>query len=219
MPSLTRYLIVIALLTGAMLFAALHEREPVVLKPATTSEAASRQPPSTSTNTLDEPQVITGRWPTTTASLPTPPPMTKPPQDRASAASLPPDRPENPERTNRQTPGIGEREQHLDDALAQQGYDASWALAKEDSLRHTLQGAAEGYLQIGAVTCRTTFCRIEIDHDSVADQARFIAAMASRPDFVPDGESRHLHQETTVDGKARLRFYLAREGAALPLRG
>ncbi|MEM1229897.1 MAG: hypothetical protein AAGI15_05120 [Pseudomonadota bacterium] len=223
MPSLTRYLIVIAALTAAMLYAALHERNQAQPDPASHDTAAPAHKHSPAPSAPAQAEATTTGIATVVAS---PKPSTRPTAEQeakpvpgtTTTASLAPERPDDQDRADRQPSAPGAREQQLDDALARQALDAPWALAMEDSLRQTLEGASQDYLQIGAITCRTTFCRIEVDHDSEAAQAGFIANLARRPDFVPDGESRHLHQETTVDGKLRLRFYLAREGAALPLR-
>lgn len=109
-----------------------------------------------------------------------------------------------------------ERIGELDALLAQEAYDQVWALSREQTLRRALDDAGDDHLQITDVACRSTLCRIDISHDHIDAEQKFIQKMSVQPGFVPDGETRVLHREMTVDGKSRIRFYLARKGSTLP---
>lgn len=87
--------------------------------------------------------------------------------------------------------------------------DEAWASRREEELESALRGElGSGYLR--DAQCRSSFCRVEIEHPDGSSLDLLVLEMMTKPAF--SGRRAHLQMDAET---GRMTVYLAREGARL----
>lgn len=105
----------------------------------------------------------------------------------------------------------------LQEQFYTEAYDEVWAAKTEQHLRGLFSKKQASGNQIEQAACRSTFCRIDVSHDSVETEREFIAAFAVSGQFIDDSQQGYYHREADGSGSVRTIFYLARKGHQLPI--
>lgn len=109
--------------------------------------------------------------------------------------------------------------------LALEAYDTAWAGSLETQLQDifTDQPQLEGN-ELLEVSCRSTLCRIEIDHQDEKSESELISSIASNnelmssiDDFYAYRMTNDTDDEENVDVRLQSVFYIARKGHKLAM--
>jgi hypothetical protein len=104
----------------------------------------------------------------------------------------------------------------LDGFFDTETWDASWAPRTEKKMLRMFDDAGlEGSMLIDA-RCRSTLCRVEVDHANEAAEMNFLAAFATRGSFLVQDTFRYRHG--SENGESQSVFYVSRRGHSLPTR-
>ncbi|MBL8330186.1 MAG: hypothetical protein JNJ71_15200 [Rubrivivax sp.] len=102
----------------------------------------------------------------------------------------------------------------LEKTFAAEAQDPRWAPSMEARLRGSYDSVSPLGTQVLDATCRSTMCRVDVQHADAAAQQRFMAAMLPARLFTQDGERGAM---MPLDGRGlRFAYFMAREGSTLP---
>ena len=104
--------------------------------------------------------------------------------------------------------------ERLDDRLEGEIADGSWAASEETRILEDLDGALLGSAYVVDTECRSTLCRVKLEHPEPRGLDRLLLAIMSKPAFA--GRRWFVEQGTTGSGSGKMSVYLARRGLALP---
>jgi hypothetical protein len=90
--------------------------------------------------------------------------------------------------------------------------DTSWSSHQESAIAAAFRGDWLKGSTLGRVDCRTSLCRMEVDHDSGEAEERFAQAVPMTPPFDQGGFS----QRVTDDRGTHTIAFILREGHELP---
>lgn len=100
-----------------------------------------------------------------------------------------------------------------DGVVVSQPRDRAWADGMEDSLRTALAERSFLGSTVERVDCRSTLCRLEIDHADASSAEAFPMLVMASPALAAGGS---VHRVTGDDGVERSVLYALREGFTLP---
>lgn len=108
---------------------------------------------------------------------------------------------------------VDERVAAVEAQLASEPVDRAWAF----EARHVIDEAAASPELAGsrvtALTCRSTLCRLEVEHDGEQDADQWASIFYPRAAALPAGFQRRLEPR---DGRERSLVFLARQGHRIP---
>ncbi|KAF0192690.1 MAG: hypothetical protein FD165_460 [Gammaproteobacteria bacterium] len=108
---------------------------------------------------------------------------------------------------------IDKMQRALENRLSGEPYDARWAPEAQDSLTTALQQPTFTGSQLIDIDCRTTLCRLGVDHDSVDAEREFLHRFIGAAGL--DDAEAFYRREEGPDGNVRMTFYLSRDGRRL----
>ena len=95
-------------------------------------------------------------------------------------------------------------------------YDSDWASATEQALLNLFYDASPEGSQLDQAECRSTFCRIDVNHVDAQAEQRFLAAFAASGQFTNDDKQGFYQRVVDHNGATRSVFFYARKGHELP---
>jgi hypothetical protein len=107
----------------------------------------------------------------------------------------------------------------LDASFSQQQLDSQWSHTAEQQLRELVLPLTNKETSLTSVQCRTTLCRVGFSHVTEAAFQEFMKTIKTC--VLGSGWKGQVaggRVATNQDGKVSSVFYLAKEGANLPLR-
>jgi hypothetical protein len=105
----------------------------------------------------------------------------------------------------------------LEQQFSDEPYDNVWSSATEQELMNSFYEAKLEGTQLSEAKCRTTFCRIDVNHADPEAEQRFLAAFAASGKFVNDDKGGFYHHVKDPNGGTRTVFFYARKGHQLPV--
>ena len=103
----------------------------------------------------------------------------------------------------------------LNAQLDAEPYDSDWASATEQALWKAFYDANPEGSQLDEAVCRSTFCRIGVNHADVRAEQRFLAAFAASGQFTNDDKQGLYQRVVDHNGATRTVFFYARKGHEL----
>ncbi|WP_437308509.1 hypothetical protein [Sorangium sp. So ce388] len=140
------------------------------------------------------------------------------PGQEADAPAQPDEDAENPSPAEPRTVDMGEVSERLQDTFAQEGTDAQWTARASETARDKLSSVLPERSSLRSVECRSSMCRIETEHDDLAQFQQFVQGAFMDPQKKPwNGGFFALPVSDPDTGKVVVVSYLAREGEPLPM--
>jgi hypothetical protein len=121
---------------------------------------------------------------------------------------------EEPDARERDRAARAAFERGLDDHLAAEAADSTWATATEARIVEAVRTGFAG-TRVRAAVCKASLCRVELDHDDDEAQERFLA----RVTFTAPFDGRGYIRRSRPGEPHTTRVYLARNGQPLPGTG
>lgn len=109
-----------------------------------------------------------------------------------------------------------EQRQILDNQFYAEAYDAEWAETVEQEFNTTFNSVALNNSNIVSADCRTSICRVVVDHTGLDAEQEFMRAFASTGKYINNGEQGLYQKEVDYNGTVKSVFYMARQGHSLP---
>lgn len=127
---------------------------------------------------------------------------------------------ENATENGAATPPIGREQRErmtasLESRLASEEQDARWATGAENELADGLQNAGLENTALVAVACRSTLCKLSVNHTDQDAEDAFLGKIAYLPGM-QDTEIFYVRDETP-DGSTQMVLYVGRQGYDLGL--
>ncbi|WP_437512649.1 hypothetical protein [Sorangium sp. So ce1099] len=106
----------------------------------------------------------------------------------------------------------------IQDVFTQQGTDAQWTARASQTAREKLSSALPDRSSLRTVECRSSMCRIETEHDDMAQMQQFMQEAFMDPQKRPwNGGFFAMPVSDPDTGKVVVVSYLAREDEELPI--
>ena len=101
----------------------------------------------------------------------------------------------------------------LNESLLAEVPDTDWSARQEQQILNDLDNNVLGSAYIVDNECRSTLCRVEVEHPEPHEVDRLMMELMSKPAFA--GRQAFIEQATD-SGSGRMTIYLARQGQRLP---
>lgn len=103
----------------------------------------------------------------------------------------------------------------LEGRMAGEDYDTVWASNFQSDLQRGLMAESFTGTRLLGVQCKSSLCRVALDHDDPDTEAQFFEHILELP--VMANTQAYYQRENNADGSTSLVMYIAREGQSLPL--
>jgi type I site-specific restriction-modification system R (restriction) subunit len=103
----------------------------------------------------------------------------------------------------------------LDDEMSNEPYDESWAPEMQETITTTLQNVKFDGTELVSVSCQTSLCRIDVEHDNSDAEEEFLH------NFVPSAgytdTEVYFTRSEEAEGRAFMTYYVSRDGQKMPV--
>lgn len=106
-----------------------------------------------------------------------------------------------------------ENQNLLELAFTQESYDSFWSAETELSLTEKIQTDIGAGSQLHGVVCHETVCRLQLQHQDLKSELRFLATFAKTGQFTNDGKQGSYASSREPDGTVVAEFYYGKSSS------
>ena len=111
-------------------------------------------------------------------------------------------------------PTDDERRAYAASVFEAQPFDPVWARQAKRDLGANLDGINAGKSRIASVECKSSLCRVELQHDNEQDEQDFLRQVIRKHAW--QGQGMAVRGDPGAGGEAQVTVYFAAEGVPLP---
>lgn len=105
----------------------------------------------------------------------------------------------------------------LDNEMSKEPYDDIWAPEMQETIATTLQNQKFGGSELVTVACKSSLCRIDVEHDNADAESEFLHSFVPTAGYT-DTEVFYSRSEGS-DGRSEMTYYISRDGLGMPSLG